>query len=156
MRIVDDRRVYLTTAGAIGADDIGVQLDGSLARYALPPKPQNVREAFSKSLQLLNVGEPRVMFPHWAAAYLAPLAEILPVDFVLWSEGPTGSLKSALAALSMCHYGNFDRLSLPANFSDSANALEKLLFSAKDALVVIDDFAPQNDPFAAREIESKA
>src|SRR5260370_34857800 len=36
-----------------------------------------------------------------------------------------------------------DRLRLPDNWSSTANSLEMLTFYAKDALLVIDDFAPQ-------------
>jgi hypothetical protein len=35
-----------------------------------------------------------------------------------------------------------DASSLPANFASTANALEELSFSAKDTLLVVDDFAP--------------
>ena len=35
-----------------------------------------------------------------------------------------------------------DATHLPANFASTANALEELAFSAKDTLLVVDDFAP--------------
>jgi hypothetical protein len=49
-----------------------------------------------------------------------------------------------LAALYQQHFGAaMDRLHLPGSWSSTGNALEALAFHAKDALFVIDDFAPQ-------------
>jgi hypothetical protein len=57
--------------------------------------------------------------------------------------GPTGVFKSELAALAMQHFGTgFDRLHLPANWTATANYLEKVAIDFKDALLVVDDFAP--------------
>lgn len=57
--------------------------------------------------------------------------------------GPTGAGKSELAALVQRHFGpGLDARHLPGSWSSTANALELLAFSAKDALLVIDDFAP--------------
>jgi hypothetical protein len=39
-----------------------------------------------------------------------------------------------------------DASGLPANFASTANALELLAFSANDALLVVDDFAPTGGP----------
>jgi hypothetical protein len=65
------------------------------------------------------------------------------VDFSLFLAGRTGTFKTALAALCQQHFGAaMDASSLPANFASTANALEELAFSAKDALLVVDDFAP--------------
>jgi len=58
--------------------------------------------------------------------------------------GETGAFKSELAALHQQHFGlGMDRLHLPASWSSTPNALEAMAFHAKDALFVIDDFAPQ-------------
>src|SRR5262249_33170779 len=70
----------------------------------------------------------------------APLG---PADFAVAFDGRTGIGKSELAALFQQHYGaGMDRLNLPGAWTSTANALEALLFLAKDALVVVDDFRP--------------
>ena len=76
-----------------------------------------------------------------AATYRAVLGE---ADFAVHLAGETGAFKSEVAALYQQHFGaGMDRLHLPGAWSSTANALEILAFHAKDALLVIDDFAPQ-------------
>jgi hypothetical protein len=87
--------------------------------------------------------------------FLAPLAPFLPIDFVLWLFGETGTLKSTLLALLLSHFGKFTRTSLPANWESTANALEKLTFLAKDVPLVLDDYAPQSSGLDASELERK-
>jgi hypothetical protein len=60
----------------------------------------------------------------------------------LWIAGESGVFKSELATLAQAHYDTFTRTSLPGSFAATANALERLLFAAKDALVVVDDYYP--------------
>jgi hypothetical protein len=58
--------------------------------------------------------------------------------------GETGAFKSEVAALHQQHFGAaMSRLNLPGSWSSTGNSLEVLAFHAKDALLVIDDFAPQ-------------
>src|ERR1017187_970819 len=65
------------------------------------------------------------------------------VQFSLFLSGNSGVFKTALAALAQQHFGAaMDSSGLPANFASTANALEGLAFAAKDALLVVDDFAP--------------
>jgi hypothetical protein len=77
-----------------------------------------------------------------------------PLDFLLWLLGLSGTLKSSLAALFLSHYGAFDRTTLPGEWITTANTLEKRAFTLKDAMFVIDDYAPKADN--RREIEAKA
>src|SRR5262249_16437007 len=64
-------------------------------------------------------------------------------------------VKSTLAALFLNHFGeDFDRLHLPGAWSSTANQLERRAFILKDALFVIDDYAPSGAD--ARELELKA
>src|SRR5207247_10439094 len=82
----------------------------------------------------------RISLPLLAAVYRAGLGG---VDFSLFLSGPSGVCKSALAALCQQHFGAaMEARRLPASFASTANALEWLAFSAKDALLVVDDFAP--------------
>jgi hypothetical protein len=146
---------FLTAAGSVGRDDIEVDLDPALSRYALPVKADDPVAAMKASLQLLKVAPLRVTVPLWAAVFRAPLAHAWPIDLSLWLEGMTGSLKSTLAALFLCHFGDFDRLHLPGSWVSTANQLESRAFTLKDTLFVIDDYAPRA-ALDERELHAKA
>jgi len=157
-REINGQMTYLTAGGAFGMPDIEVELEGSLRRYMLPspPLPLACSEAVKASLQFLETGEPAVVFPLWAAMYLAPLSELLCPAFTLWLVGPSGSFKSTITALALCHFGDFTVRSLPASWRDTANYLEKMMALAKDIPLVVDDWAPAQDTPKAREYEVKA
>src|SRR5262249_42318675 len=149
--------------GAIGPDgmpsEIPVSLPEPLAGFRLPaPPPARIDaggelwtsarkdtlllgDAGRASLGLLKLGPDRITFPVLAAVYGAAMGD---TDFGLHVSGPTGSYKSELAALAQQHFGaEMDARHLPASWSSTGNALEALAFTAKDALLVVDDFAPQ-------------
>ncbi|MCC7104771.1 MAG: DUF927 domain-containing protein, partial [Chloroflexi bacterium] len=64
-------------------------------------------------------------------------------DFSAHLAGPTGAGKSELAALVQQHWGaGLDARHLPGAWSSTGNALEGVAFAAKDALLSVDDFAP--------------
>jgi hypothetical protein len=141
---------YLHAGGAIGpdgpdgpvADGMETRLDEALARYILPEPPDGdeLREAVRASLRLLEVAPDHLSVPVLAAAYRAVLGD---TDFGLHLAGPTGVFKTELAALAQQHFGpGLDARHLPASWSSTANALEALAFLAKDAILVVDDFAP--------------
>jgi hypothetical protein len=154
--------VYLHAAGAVGADGavegVEVSLSGTLTRFELPAPPTGATliEAIRANLALFDVAPLTVTAPVQAATYLAPLQEPLahePPDFTLWLHGASGSFKTELAALAQAHFGPFTRLTLPGTFLASANAIERLAFGAKDALLVIDDYYPASQ---RREAEAMA
>ena len=152
--------VFLHENGAIGpigpVPNIHTQLFGAVARYTLPPPPtpENLRKAIKASLQFLDLAPLWVTVPLLAAAYRAPLG---PADFGLHLSGPTGAGKSELVARVQQHYGpSMDRLNLPANWSSTDNALEGLAFSAKDTLLVIDDFSPSGGSYDIASWHKKA
>jgi hypothetical protein len=139
--------VYLHGGGAIGAagldPDVAVRLSGGLSRYELPPPTDSrpLQTSVRASLRLVELGPPTVSFPLLAATIRAVLGG---ADFALHLAGETGTFKSELAALHQQHFGaGMDRLHLPGAWSSTGNALEAMAFHAKDALFVIDDFAPQ-------------
>ncbi len=149
-RQVDGAWLYLHGGGALGAAGSvgGVEVDPSgLNRYELPAPsatPQERQDAAAASLACLDIAPPAVSMPLLACVYLAPLAQTLNVDFMLWLEAPSQSQKSSIAALALAHFGAaMDRTCLTANWTDSANAIEGKLFALADALAVIDDYAPQ-------------
>ena len=148
----DERCVFLTSGGAVGAEGFEVDLAHDLRRYSLPRNPENVRQAVALSLKLFNLAPLTVTAPLWAGIFRAPLASAYPLDVSLFLEGSTGSLKSTLAALYLSHFGNFERTSLPGAWASTANQLERRAFLLKDVAFVIDDFAPS--ALDARELES--
>jgi hypothetical protein len=141
-RNVDGRWVYLH-GGLSGDENFGVRLEGAAAKYQLPVPPagEELRAAVRASLDILNGLAPdHITVPLLATVYRAALG---PADYALWLAGRTGVQKSELAALAQQHYGQeMRRECLPGNWSSTPNALEELAFTAKDALLVIDDFAP--------------
>ena len=152
----DGKHIFLTAAGAIGAEGVEVELDPPLKRYILLPPAGDSVEVIKASFNFLLTGELKVTLPLWTAMYLAPLSEFIDPAFTLWYVGTTGSFKSVITALALCHFGDFDYLHLPAAWRDTRNQLEKLLFLAKDIPLVIDDWAPGQDSTKARELEVKA
>lgn len=138
--------VYLHGGGAIGADGavagVETRLEGALARYVLPEAPDGhaLRDAIRASLRLLDVAPDRASVPLLAATYRAVLGA---TDHSLHLAGPTGVLKTELAALVQQHYGAaMDSRALPGSWSSTGNLLEAIAFAAKDAVLVVDDFAP--------------
>jgi len=146
---------YLHGGGAIGpGEQVEVDLGENLYLYRLP-MPGGI-EAAQASLRFLEIGPWEITVPLIACVYLAPFADLLKIDFSLWLYGPTGSLKSTLAALALCHYGDFNRLSLPGSWLSTANSLEKLCFILKDTLAVIDDFIPASNSKESHALSEKA
>ena len=93
------------------------------------------------SLRLVELGSASICFPVVAAACRAVFGD---ADFALHLSGATGVFKSELAALLQRFFGaGMKRGNLPGSWSSTGNSLEVLCFHAKDALVVIDDFAPR-------------
>jgi hypothetical protein len=102
--------------------------------------PEELMRSVRASLRCLSVAPDRISFPLLATIYRAPFGK---VDFSVFLSGKTGVFKTALAALCQQHFGaTMDASRQPANFASAANAIQSLAFDAKDALLVVDDFAP--------------
>ncbi len=132
--------------GAIGphgsVTDTDTELPNALRFFELPEPPtgDEVRDAVRASLDILNVAPDYVVVPVLAAVYRSVLGAC---DFSLHLTGQTGTFKTELAALAQQHFGaGFDARNLPGSWSSTGNAMEALAFAAKDALLVVDDFAP--------------
>ena len=122
-----------------------MRLPGALARYELklPSTPEALAVAVRCSFRLIELVPASIGFPVLAAIGRAVLGD---TDFALHLAGETGAFKSELAALAQQFFGaGMDRMHLPGSWASTGNALEMLAFHAKDALVVIDDFAPQGN-----------
>jgi len=149
-RKVNDKWLYLHAGGAIGEEgpvsDVLVDIDQQLHDYRLPEPPSDPREAVRTSLRLLEVAPEEITFPLLAAAFRAPLGEAYPIGFYLFLAGPTGAKKTELTALIQGFWGaNFHSKNLPGGWASTANSLERMAFLAKDAVYVIDDFAPTGE-----------
>jgi hypothetical protein len=155
-RKLDGRWLYLTGTGALGAEGlvegVEVQPPARLKHFRL--EPGDARAGMIASLELLLLAPPRVTVPLWAAAWRPLFGS---VEGVLWLAGKTGVFKSELAALAQQHYGRgMDARHLPQNWASTANDIEATLFAAKDALAVVDDFAPGTARGHRQELEGKA
>jgi hypothetical protein len=159
-REVDGRCVWLHADGGISAygqvDGVEVSLPSQLAplRMPSPPQGEQLRTAILASLELLELGSEELAVAIGGATYRAPLGD---ADLTVHVFGATGAYKSQRVALCQQHFGAaFDALKLPASWSSTANALEELAFNAKDALVVIDDFAPHGSSQEIARMHAKA
>jgi hypothetical protein len=145
-REVEDQWVFLHAGGGIGAQGavpaVEVQLPDGLSLYHLPDPPsgEQLREAVLASVRVLDLAPHAVTAPLLGAVYRSVLRS---GDFAVHLAGPTGHGKSELAALAQQHFGaGMDARHLPGSWSSTANSLEGLAFHVKDALLVVDDFAP--------------
>lgn len=145
-RRIGDAWLYLHGGGAIGP--VGpvpsgeVHLPETLRAFTLPvpPPPERARECVLASMSLVRLAPAHVSWPILLAVYRAVLGD---ATFSIFLVGLTGTRKSSVAAVGQQHFGSgFSITNLPANWSSTANATEELLFIAKDALIVIDDFVP--------------
>jgi hypothetical protein len=137
---------YLHTGGAIGpngpVEGVEVHLPEALRHFNLrhPQDQVELHTAVRSSMSLLEVAPDHIVFPLFSAIWRAAMNS---ADFSLHLAGPTGAGKSVLAALSQQHWGgDMDGRHLPGSWSSTGNALEAVAFAAKDALLVVDDFAP--------------
>ena len=75
------------------------------------------------------------------ATMRATLCQFMPVTFSVYAQGTTGTYKSTLAGTLKGFWSNrFDGTHLPANWSSTSNANEKIAFLAKDSLLIVEDF----------------
>jgi hypothetical protein len=151
-REIEGRSVYLHGAGAIGADglrtDVETELGSELERFVLPA-PGDPRT----SLQLLELGPLDIMAPVLALTYRAPIE---PSDITAHLAGPTGLFKSEVAALAQQHFApGMDARHLPGWIS-TGNKLEAMAFAAKDALLIIDDYAPGGTASDVQRLQREA
>lgn len=163
-RRIDDRWHYLTGSGALTRDGLvqSHEVDtgqGHMARYRLPSPPDHsqIKAASGLIVELLEICPDK---PHVGATLLAtiaraPLAECLPIDFVLYFYGLTGTRKSSIAGVVQAFFGDFAALTLPANWTDSTADLEAKSFAAKDACFTVDDFKPAISSAEAARLHAK-
>ena len=158
-RQVDRRWVFVHAGGSVGDESIRVQLDEGLENYVLPEPKEDFAEAVRFSLNLRKIAPYTVTVPILAATYLSILCEALrrarlEPKFALWAHGKTGVRKTSLALVMMHHFGKF--LSAPSSFKDTANAVGRKLFLAKDVPLLIDDYHPSGSLKEKQELQRVA
>ncbi len=161
-RQIGGQWAFLHGAGAIGAEQASVELEGKLGAYRLPDSAGDPLAAAWASRGLLELMPMRLSVPLVAVAYLAPLREFLQragcdPAFVLYLVGRTGTRKSTAAALMLSHFGaGFTAKRLPASFNDTANSIQRKAFLLKDVPLVVDDFHPSTAPGERRRMDVAA
>jgi hypothetical protein len=162
-RLFDQQWQYLSGSGAIGAEglnpEVRVELgDGNMSRYSFPAPIEEPRQIARALLDLLTVAPTNmaVGVSLLCCAVRAVLGECLPNDFALFFAGQTGSQKSECAALAQACFGDFNARTFAANFTDTESDLECKAFQAKDAVLVVDDFAPSVSQVETNKLHAKA
>jgi hypothetical protein len=142
--------------GPVAVDQI--RLSGAAGRIRLPDPPdaEALRDAVRTSLGTRDVAPDRITAPLFGAVYRAPLNAMRYADLSGWITGPTGAGKSELGALAASHFGDFDRLNLPASWAATPNYLERVAFDFKDILLPIDDFAPSGSAIDVARLHATA
>jgi hypothetical protein len=147
-REINGRWHFLHGAGAITArgfvSGIEVDLGRGLLNYQLPdPQSGDTQAAIRASIKLLRIGPNHIIWPLLASVFRSVLSEWLPAELSVFVVGPTGTFKTCLAAVCTSYFGKgWTGSNTPASWSSTANALERMAFTAKDHMLLIDDFAP--------------
>ena len=159
-RKVEGDWVYLHAGGAIGAigpvPNISTALRGSMANYELPDPPdgEKLARALAAAIRLLELGPDRITVPVFCAVWRAAIRSC---DFTLDLAGDTGVFKTELAALEQQFFGPaMDARNLPGSWSSTGNSLEAQAFIAKDAILVVDDFAPTGSTYDVQRTHREA
>lgn len=153
--------VYLYNGGAIGKDNITVELEDSLLNYKFPAPVSDYSKATQTSYNFINVAPTSVTIPLLSLVYLTPLNEFLKQAghepaYIIFLLGITGAMKSTLTALALSHFGSFTGKNLPSSFKDTSNAIEKKGFYLKDSLTAIDDYHPSMQKSENSKMEKTA
>jgi len=162
-REINKQWYYLSGSGAIGADglhtDIRVELgEGHMQRYTLHAPADNPGQIAGALFNLLTIApnNPAVGVSLFCCVIRAALGECLPSDFALFLAGQSGSQKSECAAMAQACFGEFNARTFPANFNDTESDLEHKAHQAKNAVFVVDDFAPSVSQMEANKLHAKA
>lgn len=161
--VVEGKPTYLHQGGGIDASGQNVDAETHLAdrlRHADLPAPLDpgpeLRDAAKAVLRLLEVAPDRVMVPLVAGVHRAVLGSLLPITFSIFISGLTGARKTSLAEVIQSFWGPGFMGNSPENWSSTENRIEKTIFDAKDAVVLIDDFKPGATAPEQREMRKKS
>lgn len=150
---IDGKWVYLHPGGAIGASGEvpGFDVEPAAAKlnaYRLPGplEGESLRSAVHKSLEFLDMAPDRISIPLWLTVWRSLLG---PCAMTVFLVGRTGTWKTTLCRSLMGHLGEgYDDGSMFA-WNSTLNSLRAAAFYAKDSLLLIDDYKPENVKSAA-------
>ncbi len=159
-RKINNKWFYLVGNGAIGSDgfvnSIETTLPDGLEKYRLrgPVTKADLVHSICTSLRFLDIVPDYIGFPLYCPIWRSILGA---ADYSVHISGPTGVGKSVAAALAQQHFGAaMCSRALPGSWSSTANALESLAFTIKDAVFVIDDFAPDGTKTDVQRLHREA
>jgi hypothetical protein len=156
-RQVGDEWVYLSNSEVESQySNVSVDLPRSLGNFSIPrrPKKEDIPDLIDKTLDLFDMAPVDIMAPLFGAVWRSVLG---PARFSIHIEGASGSGKTELAALCQQFFGaRMDSSRIPASWVSTGNALEVIASMVKDAILVIDDFAPSGGQNETRRLHSEA
>jgi len=151
--------VYLHAGGGIGpmgsVEGLEVEPVRTLEGFVLPSPAEGDEEGDIWEVILRewgNIAPQEIAWPLLIYALAAPLGHS---PFVLYLSGPTGARKTSLALVTQAFFARGVEAP-PLGWEATANAIEGAAFAAKDALLLIDDYAPTGDEARRKELASKA
>lgn len=161
-RMIDGVQSFLHSGGAItptgNRTDVTVRLPESL-RYYLLPEPATEQKDIDKAYDVVttvkNAFKTQLTVPLIGGVFASVLERI---DYSLYFAGQSGTRKSELTSMAQAFFGSgFHRMTLPANWGmDSSIALMLKAFRAKNAVLTIDDFAPNGQKNHDDKLHAKA
>lgn len=156
--IIDDTRQFVAANAAITNEGLNpqivVSLPKELSRITFHNATTPTKDALAASLRLTQLGEASKMWPLVLAPYKAIYGNN---DFAIHLAGKTGTFKSEIASLIQAHFGKeFTARTLPCSWNSTANALEAMLWRAKDTVAVVDDYVPVGVAYNVRMLNAKA
>jgi len=161
-RRINGKWVYLHAGGCVGSDSVLVDVgrDG-LSGYTIVTNNDSSVENAKFALKALDVAPRRITIPLLAQIGLAPLCEPLrkaghEPAFLSFLVGQTMTKKSSLAAVFLSFFGKFTSTTLPGNFKDTINAIERKGFACKDSIFCIDDYHPTTSVIDAARMRAMA
>lgn len=172
-RRINGKPVFLHGGGAIGAEDVSVELDYGFNRYDLTGVVRGETLDMNEHDRLMHcimklfsfmwfAGLPKGA-PLLAYMFLSPLRHFLQKagkrpSFIPFLRGRTGSGKSVMASLVLNCFGrDFSYESAhPASFDDTANGISLKLFILKDMPLLVDDYHPEANPNRRKTMEDTA
>ena len=139
-----------------GPNSYQTDLPTQLRKFELPDPlvGDDLKAGFEAVYELVNAASNAVGFSLLGSCFSAPLGGSKTYVNLI---GSTDSGKSVYAGLFQSCYGPaMDAKNFPANWGSTANFLERLLYHAKDVMVVIDDFLTKGQLSEVQRQQAKA
>lgn len=160
--VAEGKRVFLNGGYSITEDGLtdrfNVLMSGQLECYSFTNESDSDR--YETLLTLLpSVAPPSMVYAGLGLSFLTPLNALLrdcgiEPGFIMYFTGKTGSRKTTLAKLFLNFFGKVNNgTAPPANFRDTANAIEKKCALTDSTLMLVDDRFPTTNPKTKAQLE---